>query len=64
MTVRFIFAWYDLWVGAFWDQKGRRLYLLPFPCCGIVIQFTPLWVKEIHRMKQRRRSAWDPIGDD
>ncbi len=39
MTVRPIFAWYDLWVGAFWDAKKRKLYVLPFPCVGLVFQF-------------------------
>lgn len=39
MTVRPIFAWYDLWVGAFWDRQKRRLYILPVPCIGVVIQF-------------------------
>lgn len=40
MTVKFIFAWYDLWVGAYWDRTKRRLYLLPLPCCGVVLVFT------------------------
>lgn len=39
MTVKPIFAWYDFWVGVFWDGNKRRLYVLPIPCCGIVIQF-------------------------
>jgi hypothetical protein len=39
MTVKPIFAWYDLWVGVFWDSNKRRLYVLPIPCCGVVIQF-------------------------
>jgi hypothetical protein len=39
MSARFIFAWYDLWVGVFWDRKGRRLYILPLPCVGVVIEF-------------------------
>lgn len=38
-TVNPIFAWYDLWIGAFWDGNKRRLYILPLPCLGIVIQF-------------------------
>lgn len=42
MRIRPIFAWYDLWVGAFWDRERRRLYLLPLPCIGVVIQFGPL----------------------
>lgn len=39
LKVRPIFAWYDLWVGAFWDRQKRRLYLFPVPCFGVVIQF-------------------------
>lgn len=37
MKVRPLFAWYDLWVGAYWDAKSRRLYVLPIPCLGFVI---------------------------
>lgn len=39
MTIKPIFAWYDLWVGAFWDQAKRRLYIFPLPMLGVVIQF-------------------------
>lgn len=39
MTIKLIFAWYDLWVGVFWDAKKRRLYILPLPCVGVVISF-------------------------
>jgi len=39
MRAQIVLAWYDLWVGAYWDRKGRRLYLLPFPCVGVVIEF-------------------------
>jgi hypothetical protein len=37
--VRLIFAWYDLWIGAYWDKQNKRLYVLPIPCCGIVLEF-------------------------
>lgn len=38
---KLLFAWYDLWVGAFWDRKTRKLYLLPVPCLGVVLDFSP-----------------------
>lgn len=39
MRVRPMFAWYDLWIGAFWDSSKRRLYLFPVPCLGVRIDF-------------------------
>lgn len=39
MTVRAVFAWYDFWIGAFWDRSKRRLYLFPIPCFGLVLDF-------------------------
>lgn len=39
MKVRFMFAWYDFWVGFFWDRPKSRLYVLPVPMFGICIQF-------------------------
>lgn len=37
--LRFIFAWYDLWIGFFWDRKKHWLYIFPIPCVGIIIKF-------------------------
>lgn len=39
MKFKFVFAWYDLWVGAFIDRPKRRLYLFPVPCFGAYIEF-------------------------
>jgi hypothetical protein len=33
MSVRFFFAWYDLWIGAYWSKASQTLYFCPFPCC-------------------------------
>lgn len=33
----FVCAWYDCWVGAFYDQDKRRLYLM-IPFVGITIE--------------------------
>jgi hypothetical protein len=38
MSIRFLFAWYDIWVGVFVDQGKRRIYVFPLPCIGFVIQ--------------------------
>ena len=40
-NIKPIFAWYDMWVGAFVDRKNRRLYLFPFPCLGLRIEWGP-----------------------
>jgi len=39
MKIKFIAKWYDLWVGMYWDSKIKHLYILPFPCLGIVLDF-------------------------
>lgn len=38
MTIKPVFAWYDLWVGAYWCSAKRRLYVFPVPMLGVVIQ--------------------------
>lgn len=50
MKMKFIFAWYDLWVGAFWDGKRRRLYLFPVPTLGCWIHF-----------RKKRKPAVKPV---
>jgi hypothetical protein len=35
--VKFIFAWYDFWIGLFWDSKRNALYILPLPMFGVRI---------------------------
>jgi len=39
MSVRPIFAWYDLWIGVFVDRPKRRVYIFPVPCLGLVVEF-------------------------
>jgi hypothetical protein len=39
MRITPVFAWYDLWVGAYWDRRTRRLYVLPMPCVGFCVDF-------------------------
>jgi len=39
MKVRPIFAWYDFWVGLFYDKTKRCLYVFPIPMFGLKINF-------------------------
>lgn len=39
MKVKLIFAWYDLWIGVFIDRAKRRVYILPLPCIGIIVEY-------------------------
>lgn len=41
MKVRPIIAWYDFWIGCFYDRMKRRIYVFPLPCIGVVIQLNP-----------------------
>ena len=35
--MRIFFAWYDFWVGWYWDRSRRILYVCPLPM--VVMQF-------------------------
>jgi hypothetical protein len=39
VRARFIFAYYDFWVGVFWDAAKKRLYIFPVPMLGLVLDF-------------------------
>lgn len=64
--VRLIVAWYDLWVGAYYDRQRRHLYVFPVPCVGVCIEFRPRHVRlivtsagsqKIHAIKEIRAAT-------
>jgi len=40
LRVEFVAAWYDCWIGAYYDRKGRWLYLM-VPFVGVRIMMSP-----------------------
>jgi len=38
VKIQFIFKWYDLWIGFFYDKKKNWIYFLPLPTIGIIIK--------------------------
>ena len=40
VKAKLIFAWYDLWLGAYWDRKNKTLYLM-LPMLGIALALVP-----------------------
>ena len=41
LKIKPIFAWYDLWIGIFWDKKKKNIYILPIPAIGLVLSIPP-----------------------
>ncbi len=37
-SVSLMFAWFDCWIGAYFDRKARILYLCPIPMICVKIQ--------------------------
>jgi hypothetical protein len=40
MKIRFLFAWFDFWIGWYYDRENRVLYICPLPMCVISVDFS------------------------
>lgn len=48
MKAQLFFAWFDFWVGLFWDKKKSTLYILALPMIGVRIRIIPKGYKIIN----------------
>lgn len=50
MKIKLMFAWYDFWVGLFWDAKKHALYIFPVPMFGVRIT---IWGRRCYVVRKR-----------
>ena len=56
-------AWFDLWVGAYWDRRARALYVCPLPCVVLRIDFTPRLDQLEHAVDEREAAYQREVFD-
>jgi len=71
-AVKPVFAWYDLWIGVFFDRRKRKVYIFLVPCLGMEVQLKP-WnkptggfvdVKGLYRIIEELRKDKTIIHDE
>jgi hypothetical protein len=40
ITIQVFFAWYDMWIGAYWSQESKTLYICPIPMIVFSFKYT------------------------
>lgn len=57
-SIRFFFAWYDWWIGAYWDRSNRLLYLCPLPMVGVKLRIPREPLKRLLGLLKVVRQSW------
>ncbi len=54
MKVRLCFAWYDLYVGLYYDRRNRTMYIFPIPTMGLSIEFKESSMESVSQCLNRK----------
>ena len=57
MRIRLVLAWYDLWIGAYWDRASRTLYLM-VPMIGVAIELDALTEEDKDGWLRNQGQRW------
>lgn len=62
MEIKFIFKWFDMWIGFFWDREKKWLYFFPIPMCGMILKFKKM--KTIYERNFENRNDLELRNDE
>lgn len=54
MKFSVFWAWFDFWVGAYYDVGHRTLYICPLPMCVLRFEFSGPKAESKHRQDRGR----------
>jgi hypothetical protein len=54
MKVRVFFAWFDFWIGAYYDVGHRTLYVCPLPMIVVRLEFAGDKDELLHRQDREQ----------
>lgn len=55
--VRVALLWYDLWIGFYWDRRGKTLYFCPLPALVLELRFSKEEVEDANGQQGSRHAG-------
>lgn len=50
--VKPMFAWFDFWIGFFFDVKNKRTYFFPIPMLGVMVSGVSVGINQRYQFKK------------
>ena len=58
LEYKLIFAWYDFWIGLYYDRKQKAIYISLLPMVILKLSITELWLYEFRCSKHGKWFKW------